>query len=175
MSLVNYLRIDRHMIRHKEKDEEAGGPGLGKLLTRKRLWKDPSGSIVAERRPEQHKRVRSSISSSDSGNSFRPLANLEPKPVSQPPVEPLSPPKSLLDPLSSDNAHLASDAQLLVSMTDVNPSWQSTPFESYDFLSNASWGTQAQPSSGVDILYDDIFTPDTGKLNSWSASRNRNR
>ncbi|TAQ86552.1 hypothetical protein B7494_g5110 [Chlorociboria aeruginascens] len=42
---------DRHMIRHKEKDDEAGGEGLGILATRKRLWRDANGNIVNARRP----------------------------------------------------------------------------------------------------------------------------
>jgi len=43
--------LDRHMARHKEKDDEAGGEGLGVLATRKRLWKDTDGNIVNARRP----------------------------------------------------------------------------------------------------------------------------
>ncbi|KAI9049973.1 hypothetical protein LZ554_006119 [Drepanopeziza brunnea f. sp. 'monogermtubi'] len=43
--------LDRHMARHKEKDDEAGGEGLGFLATRKRLWRDADGSIVNARRP----------------------------------------------------------------------------------------------------------------------------
>ena len=39
------------MARHKEKDDEAGGEGLGVLATRKRLWRDVDGSIVNARRP----------------------------------------------------------------------------------------------------------------------------
>lgn len=39
------------MARHREKDAEAGGEGLGVLATRKRLWKDADGNIVNARRP----------------------------------------------------------------------------------------------------------------------------
>lgn len=39
------------MARHKEKDDEAGGEGLGVLATRKRLWRDVDGNIVNARRP----------------------------------------------------------------------------------------------------------------------------
>lgn len=42
--------IDRHMSRHREKDAEAGGEGMGKLQTRKRLWRDSNGTVVAKRR-----------------------------------------------------------------------------------------------------------------------------
>ena len=41
------------MTRHKEKDDEAGGEGLGVLATRKRLWRDNDGNIVNARRPSQ--------------------------------------------------------------------------------------------------------------------------
>ncbi|TGO13871.1 hypothetical protein BTUL_0062g00450 [Botrytis tulipae] len=43
--------LGRHMNRHKEKDDEAGGEGLGVLATRKRLWRDADGNVVATRRP----------------------------------------------------------------------------------------------------------------------------
>ena len=39
------------MARHKERDNEAGGEGLGVLATRKRLWRDATGNIVNARRP----------------------------------------------------------------------------------------------------------------------------
>ena len=35
--------------------------------------------------------------------------------------------------------------------------------ESYEFLCNASWGSQSQESSNPDFLYNDFFAPDTGK------------
>ncbi|RQM06052.1 hypothetical protein DH86_00002362 [Scytalidium sp. 3C] len=43
--------MQRHLARHKEKDDEAGGEGLGVLATRKRLWRDENGNIVNSRRP----------------------------------------------------------------------------------------------------------------------------
>ena len=36
---------DRHMLRHQQKDKEAGGEGLGVVCTRKRLWRDADGNI----------------------------------------------------------------------------------------------------------------------------------
>ncbi|KUI59144.1 Zinc finger protein klf1 [Cytospora mali] len=45
--------LDRHMNRHRQRDQEAGGPGCGTLDTRKRSWKAPDGSVVQKRpRPE---------------------------------------------------------------------------------------------------------------------------
>jgi len=49
--VTNASHLDRHMARHKEKDDEAGGEGLGVLATRKRLWRDTDGKIVNARRP----------------------------------------------------------------------------------------------------------------------------
>ncbi|KAG8162530.1 hypothetical protein KVR01_008295 [Diaporthe batatas] len=41
--------LDRHMNRHRQRDEEAGGPGFGTLDTRKRSWKAADGSVVSKR------------------------------------------------------------------------------------------------------------------------------
>lgn len=41
--------LERHMNRHRQRDEEAGGPGFGTLDTRKRSWKAPDGSVVSKR------------------------------------------------------------------------------------------------------------------------------
>jgi hypothetical protein len=37
------------MVRHRLKDEHAGGPGLGIVESRKRMWLDVDGSIVSQR------------------------------------------------------------------------------------------------------------------------------
>lgn len=49
------------MLRHRKKDEEAGGEGLGVVETRKRLWCDVNGKIVQSRpkSPERRKIQRS--------------------------------------------------------------------------------------------------------------------
>lgn len=41
--------LERHLNRHRQKDEEAGGEGNGVLNTRKRSWKAPDGTVVAKR------------------------------------------------------------------------------------------------------------------------------
>ncbi|KAK2608248.1 hypothetical protein N8I77_006872 [Diaporthe amygdali] len=46
--------LERHMNRHRQRDEEAGGPGFGTLDTRKRSWKAPDGTVVSKRpRPSE--------------------------------------------------------------------------------------------------------------------------
>ncbi|KAI1129952.1 fungal-specific transcription factor domain-containing protein [Nemania abortiva] len=42
--------LKRHMIRHRQKEKEADGPGNGILNTRKRSWKTLTGEVV-EKRP----------------------------------------------------------------------------------------------------------------------------
>lgn len=50
MPRTNWLTDDdcagRHIARHAKRDEEAGGPGLGVLETRKRTRRGPDGAII---------------------------------------------------------------------------------------------------------------------------------
>ncbi|KAG0651214.1 Nicotinate catabolism cluster-specific transcription factor [Hyphodiscus hymeniophilus] len=163
--------LDRHMQRHKEKDDEAGGEGMGKLLTRKRLWRDSNGAIIADRRPEhEKKRKRASMTSQDTNSPSRQSRPLE---SNTPPTNdaraPLSPPTS--DPTGSEangNARnavsVSADDQWPAHMDDTILPLEDTVMDSFDFLCNASWGTQPlQDSQGgdADLPYDDIFMPDT--------------
>uniref|UniRef100_A0A093Y4E5 Zinc finger protein klf1 n=1 Tax=Talaromyces marneffei PM1 TaxID=1077442 RepID=A0A093Y4E5_TALMA len=62
--------LDRHISRHNKRDEEAGGPGLGVLKTRKRTRRAHDGTIVV--RPSQrelHSRRSAAQSSSNSSSS----------------------------------------------------------------------------------------------------------
>ncbi|KAJ9216912.1 transcriptional regulator family: Fungal Specific TF and C2H2 zinc finger [Paecilomyces variotii] len=55
---VHFTRPDllgRHMMRHAKRDEEAGGPGLGVLETRKRTRRAPDGTIVTRPTKKQAK------------------------------------------------------------------------------------------------------------------------
>lgn len=172
-------RIDRHLARHKEKDIEAGGEGLGKLLTRKRLWRDSTGAIVSRRRPEHEKKKRnpsipetpyslsSRIKPIDQGNfiSSQDNAPLSPKSLDAAANE------SVADMLGSDamgrsgNIPAFGDEQWPIPNSDENLAFQDLNTDSYDFLCNASWGSQPlQTDVNPDLPYDDIFAPDTGKL-----------
>lgn len=42
--------------------------------------------------------------------------------------------------------------------------------ESYDFLLNASWGSKPQENAGTDLLYNDLFAPDTGECSKVPLS-----
>ncbi|KAH8429165.1 C2H2 finger domain transcription factor [Aspergillus melleus] len=48
--------LSRHMLRHAKRDEEAGGPGLGVLETRKRTRRAGDGSIVTRPAKRQARR-----------------------------------------------------------------------------------------------------------------------
>lgn len=180
------------MARHKEKDLEAGGEGLGKLLTRKRLWKDSTGAIVSKRRPEHEKgRKRPAAESelspshqSQNRNALKETAFLlAPTPQKDAPIspsrslEPISNGSDVGEPFVGGAMPMASveSAQMAMppSMDDQWPmpnSMDEMPFEdagfdSYEFLCNASWGAlppRSDPSP--DLPYDDIFAPDTGRL-----------
>ncbi len=41
--------LERHLARHRQKDDVAGGPGLGLVESRKKLWLDVDGQIVSKR------------------------------------------------------------------------------------------------------------------------------
>lgn len=167
--------LDRHKARHKEKDEEAGGEGLGKLLTRKRLWKDPNGVIVAKKRPEhEKKRKRSAISEAGSSITSQPQIKspfqFQNGALLSPPGS--SDPNSASEPIdtfgseavgSSENGHLsASIDNDQWPISNENLTMQDFSEDSYDFLCNASWGNQPYPTDiAADLPYDDIFAPDT--------------
>jgi hypothetical protein len=166
------------MTRHREKDEEAGGEGLGKLLTRKRLWQDSTGAIVSKKRPEHDKkRKRSSASRRDapSKEQLRLDSN-----VCSSDAAILSPPESRhsISNHSSDtvDAEKIGHAQLIdpsLSMAQwplngIDTSFSTDPWpDDYDFLCNASWRSQPSQTDiyqNNDLPCDDIFTPDTGEL-----------
>lgn len=162
------------MARHKEKDDEAGGDGLGKLLTRKRLWRDGNGAIIADRRPEHvKKRKRPSMTSHEtkSGRQAGPVDSATPP--ANDARSPLSPPTS--DPTCSEangnsrNAvSVSADDQWPVPMDDTILPLEDTVMDSFDFLCNASWGDQPLQAQigdfNADLPYNDIFVPDTGRL-----------
>ncbi|KAI0969467.1 fungal-specific transcription factor domain-containing protein [Xylaria arbuscula] len=87
--------LKRHMLRHRQKDQEADGPGNGILNTRKRSWKTLTGEFV-EKRPyppqnsSQNRQQgsvsevleRASVDSSLNVSSNAPEALISPRPDS---------------------------------------------------------------------------------------------
>ncbi|KAK2743118.1 hypothetical protein FQN55_007569 [Onygenales sp. PD_40] len=60
-------RCGRHMARHAKRDEEAGGPGLGVLETRKRTRRGPDGTIITRPTKKQARAARAALQSMASG------------------------------------------------------------------------------------------------------------
>ncbi|KAI1860064.1 hypothetical protein JX265_009988 [Neoarthrinium moseri] len=164
--------LERHLNRHRQRDEEAGGAGHGVLNTRKRLWKAPDGSVV-QNRPlvDVSEDCRSPKPPSDQGRSESeesgPHGNIHVN-------HPISPPTS------EDHSDLAphqdfQDDQYASSYMPLDgSSWSFTGAESLDptlninpddsfFLDPGLFPPPASASSSQQSsqLYDDFFQPDT--------------
>ncbi|KAK6953828.1 hypothetical protein Daesc_003790 [Daldinia eschscholtzii] len=141
--------VERHMNRHKQKDEEAGGTGVGTLNTRKRMWKDHDGRIVQKKPVEQNPSCGSS-SSSSVGVPF--LSQVE---------GPISPP------VSTHNSDHQSEGDLAAHTTFAHghsllPDYA---LSTGQFDSHANSGYWIAPETSqppfFDINYDEVFQPDT--------------
>lgn len=171
------------MLRHQQKDEEAGGEGLGVVCTRKRLWRDADGNIVTKRPKSAQRSDTSSISDNNNLNSlhsgngstnFEDLAledhNSDPQ-VYEPP---LSPPPSL----ASAEVRVQDDFSCFVAPEDLQAGFDFPPLmdagqETIDFFVDSPWPSQpieplpfAPDNAGASINtgFDDMFNPDTGKM-----------
>jgi hypothetical protein len=163
--LNNDTFSDRHMARHRQKDAEAGGDGLGVIESRKKLWRDRDGTIVSKRPAhtdghgpmtkkkalEQHSQNQQPVSSKGSLQVLHP--------------EPLSPPKSLP---STDSLDVP--PPLVEFYTDRAFGEPTNGPDMFDFLANSSWGSNPSSSSmciGGGMPSEDMFNPDTGELPEW--------
>ncbi|KAH8602034.1 fungal-specific transcription factor domain-containing protein [Bisporella sp. PMI_857] len=171
--------LERHMARHKEKDDEAGGEGLGKLLTRKRLWRDSTGAIVSKKRPEHEKeRKQPAMSRNDPSLVFprQSVGSAHTNSRSPPNELPLSP--RSLDPASNGSElteppipDVGVGSEKGQGSTAMDSPWpvpaRSLPFPdntlpSFDFLCNGSWPTQpSRANVGPDLPFYDAFAPDS--------------
>jgi hypothetical protein len=153
------------MIRHKEKDDEAGGEGLGHLATRKRLWRDANGNIVNARRPYRQEGVkRQHLSSTEeSVKTSDHLQNDSSKiRTAAPPSSPMAIPGTGYKGKEQYGGHGLLPDTLGGELSPVQPAWN---YDSFDFLSNADWGSQQYQNdmgSSYNLPYDNIFKPDTG-------------
>lgn len=159
--------LARHMARHKQKDNEAGGYGLGVVETRKRMWRDADGNIVT-RRPtlpsnnptatSQQENQRGMIQQHENNNHGYEMPPNE---------EPLSPPRSMTSPDSNGTGQqqiselptMAKDKWNAVSL----PSLMKDGPEMCEFLANSSWGSEPSMTAN-DIPFNDMFNPDTGTV-----------
>ncbi|GME48857.1 uncharacterized protein LTHEOB_10743 [Neofusicoccum parvum] len=176
--------LERHMQRHRQKDEEAGGEGAGVLNTRKRMWKDHEGNIVTKRpnlgkksahraspSSDQHQR---SLSTSSTGSQEDVVRALHGEP-------PISPPISSTHSSQSDGYGRRSSDACDQTADPTIETWVFPPLElspapephAYPepeplaqetdrFWSNAG-GLPASSLRNLsdDVPYDDIFNPDT--------------
>ncbi|KAI1463007.1 fungal-specific transcription factor domain-containing protein [Daldinia caldariorum] len=141
--------LERHMNRHKQKDEEAGGAGVGTLNTRKRMWKDHDGRIVQKKPVEQNTSCGSS-SSSSVGVSFVSQAE---GPISPPVSTHNSDHQSENDPAT--NTAFAHGHNLLSDYELLNGQLGSHADSGYWIAPET-----LQPPF-FDINYDEVFQPDT--------------
>ncbi|KAL6703053.1 hypothetical protein ACN47E_010260 [Coniothyrium glycines] len=158
--------LERHMTRHRQKDEEAGAEGFGVLNTRKRMWKDVDGKIVTKKPTLSHD-LPKSPSQADHDGSLDSLNDLLIF-ATQEEGAPISPPISH----SASHVHSWDDHD---SGTDINhtattldPNHLSAP-GSYSPLDQRFWSadlhqTRADPFVPTvlnDAPFDEIFNPDT--------------
>jgi hypothetical protein len=152
------LTQDRHMLRHQQKDAEAGGEGLGVVCTRKRLWRDADGNIVTKRPRTTQQSNASTASFEDSTSNDQD----NPPQLHEPPV---SPPPSL----SSAEARMQDDFSCFVAPEDLQTGVDFPPLmdagnETIDFFVESPWNTQPiepLPAVSNNVDFNELFQPDT--------------
>lgn len=155
--------LERHVQRHKEKDDEAGGEGLGIVQTRKRMWRDVGGRIVSQRpgqsnNEENRARKRQPDNSSADAQDLAQF-DLEHMDMTLPGFEVpiLTPPSTLHGSETLEQEPLFSPPAAMDNTSSCGGS------DMFDFLANSAWG-QVQPGifdATTDMPIDDIFQPDT--------------
>ncbi|KAI1646611.1 fungal-specific transcription factor domain-containing protein [Daldinia loculata] len=145
--------LERHINRHKQKDEEAGGAGVGTLNTRKRMWKNHDGQIVQKKPVEQNTSCGSS-SSSSVGAPFVPQVE---GPISPPVSTHNSDHQSDNDPAAHTAFTHSHSHSLLPDYAIATGQFDSHGNSGYWIAPETS---QSQPPF-FDINYDEVFQPDT--------------
>ncbi|KIW44902.1 uncharacterized protein PV06_03339 [Exophiala oligosperma] len=151
------------MARHRQKDEEAGGEGLGVIESRKKLWRDAEGNIV-NKRPAQGEACRVSAKKQATDGNYphhtgSTITTEGCNPQTMIDAEPLSPPKSMLSAESLD--HFSHQLPELPDDQDFID--HTAGPDMFDFLANSSWGSHTSSSLGIpgEMPMDDMFNPDT--------------
>ncbi|TVY43433.1 Zinc finger protein [Lachnellula occidentalis] len=180
--------LERHLARHRQKDEEAGGYGLGVVETRKRMWRDADGNIVAKRPtlPCNNPAATSQPHIANSENEHQTDSNDPPAAAQQDMTsfeneqrtgsddyagmaqnqEPPLTPRSMRSYSIGNDQHQTSTRGAISEdqwALDVAANCSGDDPEMCDFLTNSSWGAH-QPQSLSDIApnpFDDMFNPDT--------------
>ncbi|KAJ4371998.1 hypothetical protein N0V83_003771 [Neocucurbitaria cava] len=160
----------RHMTRHRQKDEEAGAEGCGVLNTRKRMWKDATGKIVTKKPTLRGDVERSQSLSQPPPHLEDPLQSLPDFVPFQDQDEgaPISPPISHNASLSHSWDDRDSGIGTNYPSTTLDPNALSSS-DSYSPIDQRFWSTdlsQPQPDPFASATFDDapfndIFNPDT--------------
>lgn len=149
------------MARHRQKDEEAGGEGLGVVATRKKLWKDAHGNI-ARKRPAMDRSDGSASKKQTIPQSVQHAINDHDNHVTLH-AQPISPS------LSTPSIDYATNVPHYVP-TPSDDSWDSLEslhsHDMFDFLANSTWDAQAYNTSSMQMTapFEDSFNPDTGQM-----------
>ena len=168
------------MSRHKEKDDEAGGEGLGVLATRKRLWRDTDGKIVNARRPSytqemgnKRRMINKTSERKDSKTSEierkmsasqQILTALPPSPVSMSRVD--SSRSTIVVDTNRQQIYSKPEAQLHSEEEHRSPWYQAngnpilsptTSSSSYSDHDSSLQSESQSPSAELDTLYEDTW------------------
>lgn len=152
------------MARHKEKDDEAGGEGLGHLATRKRLWRDADGNIIQGRRPIQQDSV---VKKRQSSSASQIQAVVQPQKrrrtvAATPPSPSLSNSSSTA---SSAGESIAGDVFRSPSAVEHAFAEVSDEPEQFDFLGNSNWAQAFNVNmNATSSGYNDIFKQEESSL-----------
>ncbi|CAE7001346.1 Fungal-trans domain containing protein [Pyrenophora teres f. teres] len=160
--------VDRHMSRHRQKDEEAGAEGCGVLNTRKRMWKDAEGRIVTKKPA-----ISIDASKSQSASSPHSQGRLQSLPDfayfnTHEQGLPISPPTSHNPSLSHSLEDHDSGIGINYQPAGLDPKTLSAQ-DSFSPTDQRFWSadiTQPQPDPFAstafdDASFEDIFNPDT--------------
>ncbi|TVY76157.1 Zinc finger protein [Lachnellula suecica] len=157
--------LDRHLARHRQRDEEAGGYGLGVVETRKRMWRDADGNIVNKRpKPSNDGPAIPHLGDgSISGNSQHANCNNDINLGLRDEILPT--PRSMGSDSTNSNQHQTPTRNFMSEGLweyDTAQNYTNDSPEMCEFLTNSSWGSQQQPHSLMTSNpFDDMFSPDT--------------
>jgi hypothetical protein len=157
--------LERHLTRHKQRDDEAGGYGLGIMETRKRMWRDAEGNIVTKRPTlSKNNPVVAALQEHPYSNAYTEDYEID---SMHDYGGPLSPPISMS---SGSSVQIPQQQQPMMNnmdeywSSDLAPALQNGSSDMCDFLANSSWGSQTFAAApGID---ENIFNPDTGMQKS---------
>ncbi|KAF1969886.1 hypothetical protein BU23DRAFT_538935 [Bimuria novae-zelandiae CBS 107.79] len=179
--------LDRHMARHRQKDQEAGADGQGILNTRKRMWKDAEGNIVAKKpaldpaveKPAEPKLIQAQPQQEEALQSLSDLVHFSSHDNGAP-ISPLSHDPSLCHSTFDDHDSGIASGYPPTNL-DVNAlsgSDSLSPIDSQFWSSNVP---QPEPEPLInlafnDVPFDEIFNPDTASSfnNPFTTMNNYN-